>query len=88
MTTQRLKKKSSISKKEWEAIKSLKENDTIVIKEADKDAAVAVMNKTHYYSIVVKILQDEETYKKNNENCDKKFSKTLKNLLPNLAIVY
>ena len=81
MTTQRLKKKSSISKKEWEAIKSLKENDTIVIKEADKGAAVAVMNKTHYYSIVVKILQDEETYKKTNENCDKKVFKDLEKLV-------
>ena len=48
-----------------EAITSLKENDSIVIKRADKGGAVAVMNKTHYYSMVVKILQDEETYEKN-----------------------
>ena len=55
------KNKSDISKNEWEAIKSLKENDSIVIKEADKGGANVVMNKTHYYSMVVKILQDEET---------------------------
>ena len=66
------KNKSNISKNEWEAIKSLKENDSIVIKEADKGGAVVVMNKTHYYSMVVKILQDEVTYKKTNEYCDKK----------------
>ena len=30
------KNKSNISKKDWEAIKSLKENDSIVIKETDK----------------------------------------------------
>ena len=54
--------KSNISKNEWEAIKSLKEkNDSIVIKEADKGGTVVVMNKIHYYSIVVKSLQDEET---------------------------
>ena len=55
------KNKSDISKNEWETIKSLKENDSIVIKEADKGGANVVMNKTHYYSMVVKILQDEET---------------------------
>ena len=71
------KNKSSISKSEWGAIKSLKENDSIVIKEADKGGAVVVMNKTHYYNIVVEILQDKETYKKNNENCDKKVYKDL-----------
>ena len=71
------KNKSNISKNEWEAIKSLKENDYIVIKEADKGGAVVVINQTHYYNIVVKILQDEETYKKTNENCDKKVFKDL-----------
>ena len=75
------KNKSNISKNEWEAIKSLKENDYIVIKEADKGGAVAVMSKTHYYSIVVKILQDEEAYKKTNENCNKKVFKPLEKLV-------
>ena len=64
-----------------EAIKSLKENDSITIKEVHKGGAVAVMNKTHYYNIVVKILQDEETYKKNNENGDKKVFKHLEKVV-------
>ena len=42
------KNKSNISKNEWEGIKPLKENASIVIKEADKGGAVVVMNKTHY----------------------------------------
>ena len=79
------KNKSNISKNEWEAIKSLKENDSVVIKEADKGGTVVVMNKTHYYSIVVKILQDEEIYKKTNENCDKKVFKDLKKLVPKFS---
>ena len=55
------KNKSNISKNEWEAIKSLKENDSIVIKEADKKGrTVVLIKKIHYYSIVVKIIQDEE----------------------------
>ena len=41
--------------------KIIKRNDSIVIKEADKGGAVVVMNKTQYYSMVVKILQDEVT---------------------------
>ena len=61
-----------------EVLKSLRENGSIIIKEADKGGAVVVMNKTHYYSIVVKILQDEETYEKTTENCDKKVFKYLK----------
>ena len=56
-----IKSKSNISKNEWEPLKLLKENESIVTKEADKGGAVAVMNKTHYYNIVVKIFQDEET---------------------------
>ena len=66
------KNKSNISKNEWQGLKLLKENDFIVIKEADKGEAVVVINKTHYYSIVLKIPQDEETYKTTNENCEKK----------------
>ena len=75
------KNRSNISKNECEAIKSLKENGSIVIKEADKGGAVVVMNKTHYYSMVVKILQDEVTYKKTNEYCDKKVFKDLEKLV-------
>ena len=43
------------------------------------------MNKTHYYNIVVKILHDEETYKKTNENCDKKVFKDLEKLVAKLS---
>ena len=39
------------------------------------------MNKTHYYSMVVKILQDEVTYKKTYEYCDKKVFKDLEKLV-------
>ena len=79
------KNKSNISKNEWEAIKSLKENDSIVIKEADKGGAVVVMNKTHCYIMVVKVLQDEVTYKKTNEYCHKKVFKDLEKLVAKLC---
>ena len=82
------KNNSKSQKNECEVIKSLKENGSVVIKEADKGGAVIVINKTHYYSMIVKFLQDEETYKKTMKIVTKNFSETLKNLLPHSAIVY
>ena len=55
------KNNSKSQKNECEVIKPLKENDSVVIKEADKGGAVVVINKTHYYSMIVKFFQDEET---------------------------
>ena len=75
------KNKSNISKNEWEAIKSLKENDSILIKEADKGGAVVVTDKTHYCSMVVKIFQDEVTCTKAKENYDEKVFKDLEKLV-------
>ena len=40
--------------------KITKKKDSIVITEVDKGGAVVIMNKSHYYSIVVKTLHDEE----------------------------
>ena len=34
--------------------RKLKENDSVLIKEADNGGAVVAMNKTYYYSMVVK----------------------------------
>ena len=81
LTTRRLKRNLISQKNEWEAIKSLKENDSFLIKKADKGGTVVVMNKTHYYSMFVKILQDEVTCKKTNEYCDKKVFKDLEKLV-------
>ena len=53
----------------------------MLIKEADRGGTVIVMNKTHYYCMVVKILQDEVTYQNTNEYCDKKVFKDLEKLV-------
>ena len=42
------KKKSNISKHKWQDILNLKKNKNIVIKEADKGGAVAIMNTKYY----------------------------------------
>lgn len=57
------KNRSNVSKTGWETIKSLKENYSIVIEEADKGGIVVVINKIRYYSIILKILQDKMIYK-------------------------
>ena len=73
LTTQRLKTNL------YKAIKSLKENDFIVIK---KGEVFVVMNKTRYYNMIVKIFQDEVTHtKKSDENCDRKVFKDLENFV-------
>ena len=62
-------------------IKPSKVNDSIVIKETDEGGAVIVLNETHRYSKVVKILQDEETYKKPMKIVTKKVFKDLEKLV-------
>ena len=56
-------------------MKSLKENDVIIIKESGKGGAVVVMNNTDY--MIVKILQDQIKIKKTLKIVTKYFSKTL-----------
>ena len=46
-----------------------------------KGEAVVVMNKNHYHKIVVKMLQDEETYKKPMKIVTKKVFKDLEKLV-------
>ena len=67
------KNRSNVSKTEWETIKSLKENYSTVIEEADKGRIVVVINKIRYYSIILKILQDKMIYKKQTKIMTKKF---------------
>ena len=41
------KHKSNIDKKTWFGLKALKQNENIVIKEADKGGCVVIVNKEH-----------------------------------------
>ena len=51
--------KSNLSKKQWKGINDLKNNDSIIIKEADKGGCVVIMNKTHYKAMVYNKLDDK-----------------------------
>ena len=64
--------KSNLTSKQWNGINQLKNNNNIVIKEADKGGAVVIMNKEHYMRMVYSQLHDGVTYKRTDQSCDKK----------------
>ena len=56
--------KDNINKSEWNAIDSLKRDKTIVIKEADKGSAVVIMDRDHYESLCLAVLENSTYYAK------------------------
>ena len=79
----RKKQKSNLSKEQWNAINQLKNNDGIIIKEEDKGArgSVVIMTKRHCKKMVYEQLNDNITYRKTNDSCDKKVMKELGKLV-------
>ena len=62
---------SNLTSKQWNCINQLKNNNSIVIKEADKGGAVVIMNKEHHMRMVYSQLHDGVTYKRTDQSCDK-----------------
>ena len=60
----------NIPKDEFKIINKLRDNDNIVIKEADKGAAVVIMNVSDYNNTLQNMLEDTTTYEKANQNVD------------------
>ena len=54
--------KYNLTKSEWDALQMLKEDNDIIIKEADKGGATIIMNKEDYKELVESILNDETYY--------------------------
>ena len=77
----RKKKKSNLRKEQWNAISRLKNNDGIIIKEADKGGSVVIMTKKHYKKMVYEQLNDNITYRRTNDSWDKKVMKELGKLV-------
>ena len=61
-----------MSKEDWQALKELKNDESIVIKEADKEGAVVIMDSDHYEQTIYKQTEDQTTYKKIDPSCDNK----------------
>ena len=77
----RKKQKSNLSKEQWNAINQLKNNDGIIIKEADKGGSIVIMTKRHYKKMVYEQLNDNITYRRTNDSCDNKVMKELGKLV-------
>lgn len=55
-------RKSNISLNERKAIKSLKSDKSIIIKEADKGSTVVIMDKEYYLEKILNMLNNSDTY--------------------------
>ncbi|CAG2251143.1 unnamed protein product [Mytilus edulis] len=73
--------KQNLTRNEQDALKSLKDDDSIIIKEADKGGAIIIMDTDFYKEKVLEQLNDEEYYKQITNNPDKATKKRLKKLI-------
>jgi len=74
-------KRSNLSKQEWDAIYTLKNNRSIVIKEADKGGSVVIMNTEYYAEKMKSMLQDSNTYKEITNDDHRKVIKKISSLI-------
>ena len=73
--------KNNLSKSDMKGLKELKENEKIVIKEADKGGCVVIMDTSHYVNMVMMQLNDKKTYQTTKNDCDTKVMKKLNDLV-------
>ncbi len=62
--------RDNLTKQEREAIKSLINNDSIIIKESDKGSSVCIMNTDYYQQKIMNLLGDTTFYVQLPENVD------------------
>ena len=61
-----------MGKKYCQALKELKNDETTVVKEADKGGTTVIMDSEHYKKMIHKQLEDKNAYKKVDPSCDNK----------------
>ena len=71
------KTKSNLSNMEQNELSKLSNDETIVVKPADKGGAVVILSTGHYQSMITKHLLDENTYKKLDSCIDSKIQSNL-----------
>ena len=71
---------NNLTKDEIVALKNLKNDDSIIIKEADKGSMVVILDKNFYQSQILMTLSDTNVYKKHKKNLDNSIFKKVKNL--------
>jgi hypothetical protein len=73
--------KSNLSREEEKALKDLSNDDSIIIKEADKGGGVVVMNKHFYEQKILHMLHDTQYYRDTDKNHQKKTLGKIKQLV-------
>ena len=76
----------NLSPEELEALKQLRNDNTIVIKKADNGSTVVIMNRDDYIAEVERQLNDTKFYKKLDENPQEQFRKDIDEVLTNIEI--
>ena len=66
------KSKSNLSYMKQKELSKLSNNETIVIKPAEKGGAVVILSTSHFQSMIMQHLSDENTYKKLDSCTDSK----------------
>ncbi|XP_053391643.1 uncharacterized protein LOC128554386 [Mercenaria mercenaria] len=84
LVTKKYKYRSNLSKEEQEALKQLSQDETIVVKKADKGSSVVIMNRKDYISEAYRQLENNKYYKRLDENPQKLFNKDIHDSLNNL----
>ena len=69
-----------MSKEDWQALKELKNDESIVTKEAE-EGAVVIMDSDHYEQTIYKQTEDQTTYKKIDPSCDNKIMRANKAII-------
>ena len=71
--------KGNLSKNELQALSELKQDQTIIIKEADKGGAFVIMDRDFYEKSITDMLNDSKTYQKLRKSQDLEIRKKLEN---------
>lgn len=75
---------TNISLRELKALRTLKRNKDIVIKKADKNSGIVVLNKIDYEVKIMEMLNDEKVYTKIDTSNDVEIKKVADGLLKDL----
>ncbi|CAG2214887.1 unnamed protein product [Mytilus edulis] len=73
--------KQNLSRREKKSLEELKNNPSIILKEADKGGGIVIMDKTFYREKVLEQLNDNEYYTKLRKNNDKSTIRKIKKLV-------
>lgn len=73
--------RNNINKLEWDAIENLKNDESIIIKEADKGSAVVIMDREYYKSLCLSVLENSTYYEKQPSYESKEVMQKLKTII-------